>query len=334
MNKIFLKRLAAAVLTAVLFCVCLGGCGESSPSAEPDGAVVRVGSLKGPTSMGLLFLMEEAAQGESEGSYEFRMATGADELLSLIVRGELDIALVPANAAAVLYARTDGDVSVIDINTLGVLYLVSGDTSVEKLSDLKGKTVYLTGQGTTPDYVLRYLLEVNGMSVSDCTLEYRSEAAEVAALLAQKPDAVGLLPQPFATAACIQNDALTEVLDLSEEWDEAQGEGGSRLVTGVTVVRNDFLREHEAAVRTFLGEHERSAEAVNQDPDTGADYAVSAGIVNGAEMARKAIPKCSITCLTGQEMEQALSGYLEVLYGMDPESVGGDLPGEDFYYVP
>lgn len=295
---------------------------------------VKVGSMKGPTSMGLMFLMEDAENGEATHNYEFQMATAADELLPLMIKGELDIALVPANVASVLYNKTEGGISVIDINTLGVLYMVSGDDSIASVADLKGKTIYLTGKGTTPDYVLQYLLKENGFVDGDCTIEYKSEATEVAAVLAENPDAVGLLPQPFVTAACAQNDALKVVLDTNVEWDKLQGEGGSRLVTGVTVVRNAFLEENKEVVDAFLAEHASSAEAINADATTGAALVVEAGIIAKEPLAQKAIPNCNITCITGEEMKQALAGYLNVLFEQAPESVGGALPGDEFYYVP
>lgn len=323
-------------LIIVFFCSILNGCGWQNNIAdtEKERVSVRVGSMKGPTSMGLLFLMEETAGGESENSYEFRMATAADELLPLMIKGELDIALVPANVASVLYQKTQGGVSVININTLGVLYMVSGDAMVQSVADLAGRTIYLTGKGTTPDYVLRYILSQNGMKDGDYVLEYRSEATEVAALLAEKPDAIGLLPQPFVTAACAQNEALSVVLDLNDEWVRVQKADGSSMVTGVTVVRNDFLKEREATVKSFLEEHAESVKAINEDADTGAIYAVEQQIVAKESIARNAIPNCNITCITGEEMRKALKGYLNVLYEQAPESVGGALPGEDFYYVP
>lgn len=323
------RRLTALTMVFVLLCACLVGCGQ-----KKDDTVIRVGSMKGATSIGLLFLMEEATNGESEGNYDFQMVTGADELVPLVAKGELDIALVPANVASVLYGKTEGTISVIDINTLGVLYMVSSDTSIENITDLKGKTIYLTGKGTTPDFVLQYLLTENGMSVEDCTLEYKSEPTEVAALLAENPEAIGLLPQPFVTAACMQNEALSVILDMNEEWNKVQGEGGSSMVTGVTVVRKAFLEEHPEAVNTFLKEHAESAKAINADPATGAAYAVKAQIIAKEPIAQKAIPACNITCITGEEMKQALAGYLAVLHGLEPKSVGGALPGEDFYYVP
>lgn len=327
------RKVTAFFLGLAMTCLLLAGCGGQSGSAK-EAANVRIGALKGPTSMGLLFMMEKSENNQTGNHYEFQMATAADELLPLMVQGELDIALIPANVASVLYHKTNGGICVIDINTLGVLYMVSGDTTIQSLDDLSGKTIYLTGKGTTPDYVLQYLLSENGIDTEDCTLEYKSEAAEVAALLAEKPDAVGLLPQPFVTAACAQNEALAVVLSMNDEWSRARGEQGSSLVTGVTVVRREFLEKNEAAVKTFLAEHAESTKAVNEDPKTGAALCVKAGIVAKEPIAQKAIPDCNITCITGDEMKQALSGYLQVLFEQSEQSVGGALPGEDFYYLP
>ena len=366
-KKTKITKTLALALTLGLLCSGLAGCGQAqsvetvsedlaTESVQPtetvesteavaegteataentetaDGTLVRVASLKGPTSLGLLFLMNKADQGETANTYEFQMATGADEILPLMVKGDLDIALVPANVASVLYHKTQGGVEVIDINTLGVLYMVSGEDGLTNFTDLKGKTIYLTGKGTTPDYVLQYLLTANGMSADDVILEYKSEATEVASVLAEDSTAIGLLPQPFVTAACMQNDALKVIFDLNEEWNKVQGEDGSSMVTGVTVVRKEFLEENEEAVKSFMEDHKASAEDINADPATGAVLAVEAQIVAKEPIAQKAIPNCNITYIDKDEMKQALSGYLDVLFHQDSLSIGGGLPESDFYY--
>lgn len=212
-------------------------------SQEAPGSVetLRVGSMKGPTTMGLVSLMDKASKGEAEGSYEFTMVTAADELVGKVVAGDVDIALVPANMASILYQKTSQGIQVLNINTLGVLYVAAADDSVQSVGDLKGRTVYMTGKGTTPDYAFRYLLSANGLEDGDVTIEYKSEAAEVAAVLKEQQDAIGLLPQPFVTVAMAQNESLKMVLDLTEEWDKVQSENGGSLVTGVTVCRKEVL---------------------------------------------------------------------------------------------
>ena len=304
-------------------------------SSEDGETVIRVGGLKGPTTMGLVKLMEDAENGEAQNNYEFTMITAADELTAMVAGNQVDIALLPANVASVLYNRTDKQVSVVDINTLGVLYLVSGDTSITSIDQLAGKTVYLTGKGTTPECAFNYILSAAGLTAEDVTLDFRSEATEVAAILAENPDAIGLLPQPFVTVALSQNDSLSIIMDLTEEWDKLQAEdSGSRLVTGVTIVSNEFLAEHPDLVNTFLEEHEASALYTDNHPAEAAELIAAAGIVAQAPIAEKALPYCNITCITGEDMKGALSGYLEVLYEQNPESVGGTLPDDAFYYIP
>lgn len=316
-----MKKLIGVLLLILMIMGTLIGCGKTE-----DDVKIRVGAMKGPTSMGMLFMQENE-------NYDFVMATAADELLPMMIKGELDIALIPANVASILYNKTQGGVSVIDINTLGVLYMVSGDSSIKSVEDLRGKTIYLTGKGTTPDYVLNYILNENGLTNEDVTLEFKSEATEVAAVLSENPNAIGLLPQPFVTAAQIQNESLMVVMDMNEQWDMLQGEAGSRMVTGVTVVRNEFLQENKKAVEKFIEAHEESTKAINADPDTGAKLAVEAGIVAKEPIAKKAIPNCNIVCITGEEMKNALSGYLNVLFEQGKESVGGMVPTEEFYFA-
>lgn len=328
-KKSYLKKVVLLCLMVFLTMNLLAGCSMKASEHTP----VRVGGLKGPTSMGLLFIKDKAESGNADGEYEFTMVTVAEELLTMLVKGELDIALVPANVAGVLYQKTEGQISVIDINTLGVLYMVSGDSTIKQPEDLKGRTIYLTGKGTTPDYVLHYIMRENGLTDKDVILEYKSEATEVAAVLSENPEAVGLLPQPFVTAACIQNDSLQVVMDMNAQWTALQGETGSRMVTGVTVVRDAFLKENEEVVKAFLQEHKESTENINANVQKGAKLAVDAGIVAKEIMAQNAIPECNITYIDGEKMKQALSGYLQVLYEQDPKSVGGGLPGDDFYYV-
>ena len=309
--------------------------GEETAGAEEeaeyiDDAVLRVASLKGPTTMGLVNMMSENEAKELPFQAEFTMAAAADEITAKVASGDVDIALVPANLASVLYNRTEGGVSVVDINTLGVLYGVTGDESVKSLADLKGKTVYMTGQGSTPEYAVNYVLSQNGLS-DEVKLEFKSEATEVAALLAEDPSNIAILPQPFATVAMQQNDALSQFLDLTEEWEKCADSGDSKLVTGVTIVRNEFLAEHEALVAEFVLEHEESALKANEDTEGTAELVAKYGIIEKAPIAKLALPKCNIVCITGAEMKDALSGYLSVLYNANPKSVGGALPADDFY---
>lgn len=297
-------------------------------------AGIRVGSLKGPTSMGLVSLMDKAAKGETSNVYEFTMTGKADELVGKIANGDLDIALVPANVASVLYAKTQGNVTVLDINTLGVLYVVASDDSITSMADLKGRTIYMTGKGTTPEYVMNYLLKENGLGSGDVDLQFKSEATEVASILKQDSSAIGVLPQPFATAACIQNEDLKTVLDLTEQWDMLNKDSGSMLVTGVTLVRSDFLRENRSPIEDFLKDHAESTLFTSGHPEEAAALIAAQGIVEKAPIAQKALPYCNIVCITGQEMKDALSGYLSILMEQDAKSIGGQMPGDDFYYMP
>ena len=350
------KRQIVATAAAVLLGLGLVGCGaaksestaasSAESSAKESGSestaaasaaeaktdadtALRVGALKGPTAMGLVNLMQDSQDGKSEGEYEFSIASQPDEVAAKLVSGELDIALLPANMASALYNKTEGKIAVVNINTLGVLYCVSGDTNIHGVQDLAGKTVYTTGQGATPEYVLRYLLKENG--VTDCNLEFKSEPTEIASLLAADATAIAVLPQPFVTVAEAKNEQLKTAFSLTDAWDSLNN--GSRLVTGVTVVRKDVLESRPAEVANFVTEQERSAATAVEDVDRTAARVVAFGILENEGIAKKALPACNITAITGEEMKKALSGYLNVLYEADPKAVGGKLPDDAFYAV-
>ena len=295
---------------------------------EASDEVLRVGSLKGPTTMGLVNLMSEVESGAKSG-YSFEMQSQPDVIMSELVSGKLDIALLPANVAAVAYNKTNHGVSAIDINTLGVLYCVTGDESVKSVKDLAGKTVLSTGQGASPEYVLNYLLEKNG--VTDCDVQFKSEATEIAALLKQDPSQIAILPQPFVTVATAQNDQLKVAFSLTDEWKSVSPD--SKLLTGVTVVRNEVLENRAAEVDQFIADHQASTEKAGTDVDATAELVAKYGIIAKAPVAKKALPNCNIVAIAGDEMKTDLAGYLQVLFDANPKSVGGTMPDDGFYYI-
>ena len=309
----------------------------SAPVSAQEEQAVRVTALKGPTAMGLVKMMDEAGYGTDEAAgYQFEIAAAPDVVAPLLAKGETDIAAVPANLASVLYNNTKGGVRVIAINTLGVLYIVDTSGSVSSVSDLKGRTIYASGKGSTPEYALNYILSGNGIDPdADVQIEWKSEHAECLAALLEDPDGIAMLPQPFVTTAMMKDDSIQVVLDLSEEWDKLQegSENPSGMITGVAVVRTAFAEENPEAVTAFLEAYADSVAYVNEDT-AGAAALVGAYDIVPQAVAEKALPACNITLITGQEMADKLAGYLQVLFDANPESVGGALPEEDFFFIP
>lgn len=328
-KKIFAVVVMAAMLFSVAGCQSTKKAATETKTASESQTEVRVGSLQGPTSMGLVQLMKESDEKKSTGNYSFSMETQPDAIASKIVSKDLDVALVPANLASVLYNKTKGQVEVVDINTLGVLYCVTRDPSVKSIKDLANKTVYTTGQGASPEYVMNYLLQAN--QVKGCTLQFKSEATEVAAILAQDKTAIAILPQPFVTVAEMQNKDAVTAFSLTDAWD-AVTEDNSKLVTGVTIVRKEFLKAHPQEVATFVDEHQKSVTKANKDTKATAKLIVKYGILEKTQIAKAALPQCNIVCIQGKNMQKVLQGYLNVLYQANPESVGGSVPKGDFYY--
>ncbi|MGY4643980.1 ABC transporter substrate-binding protein [Cellulomonas sp. URHB0016] len=345
------RRLGRALAASVAVAALLAGCASSTtagsqpaasgtPSASPTSAptpvaaertTFRIASLKGPTTMGLVGLMDDATAGRARHDYQVTVYGTPDEVVPKVLHGDVDVAMVPSNLAAVLAAKSSGAVQVAAINTLGVLQVVEVGTTVHALTDLRGRTLYTSGKGASPQYVLEHLLVANGLDpATDLKVEYLSEPTEVAAHLAAEPGAVAVLPQPFVTVVTTQVPGARAALDLTDEW--ATVSPDSQLVTGVVVVRRAFAAEHKAALDEFLADYAASTRFTNDRADEAGALIAAAGIVPAAPIATAAIPGSHITYIDGAAMQAALSGYLSVLYAADPASVGGALPGDDFYY--
>jgi len=294
---------------------------------------LKVASLKGATAIGMVKMMEDASAGTTANNYTFSVAGAADEISTGLVKGEYDIAAVPCNLASVLFNKTEGNIKVAAINTLGVLYIVETGNTIESVADLKGKTIYATGLGTVPQYTLNYLLSAYGIDPEkDVTIEYKTEPTEVAAILSEAKDAVAMLPQPYVTTVLMNNDKARIALDVTKEWDTASTDGSS-VVTGVVVVRKEFLENNKEAVDAFMTEYTASAGYANENVEETAQLVEKFDIFKAA-VAKKAIPYCNIVLIQGDEMKTKINGYLNALYQQNPESVGGKLPTDDFYYIP
>ena len=294
---------------------------------------LRIAGLKGPTTMGLVNLLSMEEDDTASMDYDLQLYGAADEIVPLLMKGELDMAAIPANLAATLYQKTEGGIQAVAVNTLGVLYVVEkGGDTVQSMADLKGRTILSTGKGTTPEYVLRYLLRKNGIDPDkDVKIEYYSEASEVTAqMAATKKDAIAVLPQPYVTAAQMKDSSLRVVLDLTKEWNKVCD---TQLITGVTVVRTAYAEEHPEEVINFLKDYQKSVDAANDDLDGTAALCEEVGVVAKAVIAKKALPKCNIVYRIGDEMKADVNAYLQVLYDASPAAVGGKLPDATFYYT-
>lgn len=338
------KKSAAVIMSLLVMITMFAGCGagegqqSASQSSDAEAGVQNaepadfsVSVLKGPTGMGLVKLMNDADSEEALcNNYTFSMAASADEITPQFIQGNIDIACVPANLASVLYNKTEGNVQVLAVNTLGVLYIAENGDTINSVADLKGKTIYASGKGATPEYGLRYVLSQNGIDPDkDVTIEWKSEHSECVSAIAASEGAAALIPQPFLTTAQMKNDSIRVALDLTEEWDKLETD--SSMVTGVAVIRKEAADAHPEAVKNFLKEYAGSVEWVNSNTSEAAALIEKYDIVKAA-VAEKALPECHIVCMTGKDMKTALSGYLSALAEQNPQAVGGKLPDDAFYF--
>lgn len=331
-----MKKIISLICVFSLCAVMLMGCSNKHTVVEQaDPVDVTIASLKGPTTMGLVDFINRCETGQlTDNRYNFNIVTAADEITPKLLKGEIDIAAIPANLASVLYNNSEGKIQVMAINTLGVLYVVETGSTVNSVADLKGKTIYATGKGTTPEYALNYILSQNGIDpAKDLTIEWKSEPAECLSALNAQENAIAMLPQPFVTTAQTKNANIRVALDLTKEWDATQQgkDNPSTLVTGVVVARKEFIEQNPDAVNAFLNHYEESVTFVNNNTSEGAKLVSQYQIVS-ADIAEKALPACNITFIEGADMKTKLSGYLSSLNEQNPKSIGGKMPADDFYF--
>ena len=299
---------------------------------------LNIGVLQGPSAMGMVGLMDQVDNGNiSDMTYHFTLAGSPDEVIPELVQGNFDIVAVPSNVASVLYNNTGGDIQVIAINTLGILHIVEAGDSITSVVDLRGRTIYASGNSATPEFVLNYILEGNGLDPqNDVNIEWLAEHTEVAARMAMSEDGVAMLPQPFVTVAQTENDDLRIALDLTEQWEHVQAnadESPSALIMGVLVARRELIEQSPVAITDFLDHFAESVQFVNGNIEEAA-VLIERYDLFPAPIATRALPYSNITFIAGNEMKELFAGYLRVLYEQNPESIGGALPDDDFYYIP
>ena len=320
-----------SLLLAVLLVLSLAACGANTDGTASDTkTVVRMATLKGPTGIGTAKLWADDDAGKAKNDYTVTLCTDPTEVLNGVVEGSYDVAAVPLNMASVLYNKLNGGVQILAINTLGTLYMLATQELAD-ISALEGKTIVTAGQGATPEYVLNYLLEKNGLT-DKVTVEFKSEHAEVATLAAAAgadDQTVYMLPEPNVTATLIQNQALKTVLDVSSAFESASGVS---LAMGCIVAKKEFVEQNQAAIDAFLTEYKASVEYTATNLDDTATLCETYGIIPKAAVAKQAIPRCSITCVTGADMQKIAMENLNVLLAANPKAIGGALPADDFWY--
>lgn len=320
------RKLGITVMAVMLFLL------ASFPVFSNPASEVRLGVLKGPTGIGASYLLSQNDNGETKNRYSVTVLAEATDMIAQVAAGQIDIAAIPTNAAASLYNKTNGGVRVAALNTAGVLYILENGKTVSTVADLKGKTIYTVGQGSNPEYVLRYILSKNGIDPDKDVEIVFMDSAELTTRAAAGGIGICMLPVPAVTTVLIKNPDIRIALDMTEEWNRIGN--GSILTMGCVVVRTDFLKEHPAEVRFFLEDYEKSIVFVQDNIDEAAQLCAQYEIVPSAAVARKAIPDCNLIFTAGADsIGSALEGYLKVLYDSNPKAVGGKMPGEDFYSI-
>ena len=329
-----IKRTIALMLSVVMILSLAGlftGCGEKDGVQEENlTESVKVATLNGPTGMGMVKLMD------MKDKYEITSFQSPTDINGKLISGEVDVAAVPSNLAAVLYNKTEGNIQAISPITLGVLYILGNDADVKQVSDLKGKTIVASGKGGTPEFVLQKILENSGLKINeDVKIQWLANHTEVNGKLLSEEGTIAMIPEPFVSVAMAANNPKVSVIfDVNTLWKEATNE---ELPMGVLVARKEFAEERESDLKIFLKDYEKSVNFVNNNPEEAAPLIVEHGFIGKEEIAKAAIPNCKIVLYGSSEenMEKGqkiLETFYNTLFEMNPKSIGGKLPGNDLYY--
>ena len=333
MKKLICMILALALLVSLCACGKRGN-GEASETQTPEADVtVKVMALNGPTGFGMAGLMHNSASGSAGQAYEFSVETDASNIAAALISGSVDIAALPTNAASVVYNKTGGAVQALALNTRGVLYLLSdGSRKIVDFTSMAGEIVYAPAQN--PSFILEALCRAYGLTPGeDLTIDNSiAQPADLRTAIAAGEIHLAVLPEPMVTTALAENENLRVDMDLTEQWDMVQPQGS--LVQGCVAVRKEFAEKHPGQVRTFLEEYQASVALCSDDAAAAAGYIAEAGILPNAELAQAALPNCNLCFVTGADMKTQLSRYLELIGQVNAQSIGGQLPGDDFYYLP
>lgn len=318
-----IKRIVALLAVCILTGT-IGACAQAEP--------LTVTAMNGPTGMGIIGL-DDARYADL---WSLKLTSSAEEARAAFIAGQTDIVSLPTNLAAVLYNKLpDDSVRMLAVNTLGVLYIVENGETVESLADLAGKKLYATGQGSTPEYVIRWLLKENGLE-NQVTLEFIEDHDTLATMLASGLTDIGMLPEPKVTAALMKNPDLRVALDVTEEYEKTAQAAGieSQMSMGCVLTRQKVIDEHPEVIDAFLSAYAESVETVNTQQSASAEIMAEKGIIPNAKIALEALPRCHIVMITGDEMKTLIMPFMDMLYASDPKSVGGALPGDDLYFIP
>lgn len=328
MKKVISLLLVFAIVFAFAACGTTNNEDETTTEAPYQSVSMKVAGLAGPTGIGMVNLMKSQDDKIAKNDYTFSVVSDPTEIVAGMTNNSYDIAACPINLAATLYNKLQGNIQVLSVNTKGVLYILENGNTINSLADLAGKKLYATGQGSTPEYILNYLLDKSGIA-DKVEVEYVTSHDELATLAASGKATISMLPEPKVTAATSKNADLRIALNLTEEFEKISGK---TLIQGVVIAKKDFVEKNPDAVKMFLKEYEASINAANNDIETTSALCEQYGIIPKAAVAKKAIPNCNIAYIDGADMKASVSANLQIFFDANTKSIGGKLPSDDFYF--
>jgi|LGOV01.1.fsa_nt_gb NitT/TauT family transport system substrate-binding protein len=297
---------------------------------ENDKTFIKVAAPIGSPTLSIIKMFKDSLMIGSNTEVAYECVKSPDLMASKIMSGEIDIALVPSNLAIKMYNKGI-DYKYAATGVWGVLYIISSE-DITTWEDLKGKEINIIGRGLTPDIVTRYLLKANGLEPDkDVKFNYVNGASELAQLFISGESTLSIMPEPMLSKVMMKKCDTKIVLDLQEEWTKVSGNNDSYPQAGI-FIKNELIENHPELVEEFLLKYEESIKWVNENPSLAGEYSEEFKTGLNAELVKKAIKRSNISYKNAIDSEKALISYYEVLLNFSPDTIGGKLPDDNFYY--
>lgn len=351
----------AIVLSFILSLITLFtavGCNNTPTPSTEQGAMptsVKIIMPDGAPALSLSYLYQNATKKEDGGATVLTetgfLGEGVTTTYSLAAETALassmaakkaDIALMPTNAAATIFNK-GADVKILTVNVHGLLYML-GNAPVADLNELKGKVVYSIGEGGTPDYVFKYVLDAAGIAyekgvepVADkVVISYVEGGPALIPLLKTGKAEYGIIGEPAATNATKATGKVV-ALDLQQEWKKAtlKVEGAEyALPQASVVISGELAKNYPAFVTAFLAKLQEANAWLPQNIAAAQTAMQNLGstTAQSTTFTAELIARCNLNAVPVCEIRSDVNAYFNALYTFKPATVGGKLPAEDLFY--
>ena len=318
-----MKKCRAIIVFIVTISLLFTGCGMTSKQEKVEKVTLQV--PMGPPTAPILYMQENNLLGEK---VEVVIYKNMEEANVNIAKKTADLSIIPVNVASILYNK-EMDISLLNVNTWGILYMVAKEGLIQSWDDLKGKEIHVGAQGASPDVLTRYLLQKNGIQEEEVTLQYSSSPEIVQKMIAGQGE-VAVLPEPLLTQALKKAENIEVVYDYAKEWQGIHGEDRRLPQTGM-VIQNGFAQKYPKWVQEFQKTYAEAVVKIMEDPSIVSEV-VEKEMGIPQVVFEEAMTRIHLEAVDASDGKEEVQAYLEALLALSPTMIGGSVPDAEFYY--